>query len=472
MSMKRMMVIAAVLSMSASPAIGAMERPVPPSVVVESVQFRQRYPWNGLVDIDVKISCSDANTNLAVHVAAWDNVKDRALTVKTVWVDGDATKNSDLTVKSGMTRIVWDARADNPNEISQSVSVSVQAYVRDMRYLVIDLSGGTNATEYACSYLAEPPEGVWTDEYKTTKLVLRLIPAGTFIMGSPEDELGHNYGWCCVETQHKVKLTRPFYVGVFEVTQKQYELVNGGNPSSYKGETRPVEMVTYNVLRGWQNGSHWPDDSLVDTDTFLGRIRKRTGLKFDLPTEAQWEYACRAGTTTALNNGKNLTYTEKCDNMNEMGRYGQNVNDGKGGYAQHTVVGSYPANDWGLYDMHGNVAEWCLDWLIDDLGPETVIDPQGPVESKAWRSSSTFTSLGIGGYYWPGPGRVMRGGCWMGSSAAWLRSGCRSCSSSSRHYTDPRGVPVLKSISSSYQTYYTGDASDWGVRVVVLPDDI
>ena len=190
---------------------GAMERPVPPSVIVENVKFRQRYPWNGLVDIDAKISCSDANTNLAVYVAAWDNVKDRALTVKTIWLDGDTTKNPDLVTKSGTTRFVWDARADNPNEVSQNVSVSVQAYVRDMRYLVIDLSEGTNATEYAYSFMPNPPEGGWTDEYKTNKLVLRFIPAGMFIMGTPEGDIGHNTGWECVETQHKVTLTRPFY---------------------------------------------------------------------------------------------------------------------------------------------------------------------------------------------------------------------------------------------------------------------
>ena len=95
---------AAAFAMSTASAI---ERPVPPSVLVESVQFRQSYPWNGLVDIDAKITCSDPATNLAVYVAAWDNVKDRALTVKTIWVEGDETKNSDIVAKSGTTRFVW-----------------------------------------------------------------------------------------------------------------------------------------------------------------------------------------------------------------------------------------------------------------------------------------------------------------------------------------------------------------------------
>lgn len=416
-----------------------------PSVIVESVKFRQRYPWNGLVDIDAKISCSDPATNLAVYVAAWDNVKDRALTVKTIWVDGDETKNPDIVTKSGMTRIVWDARADNPNEISQNVSVSVQAYVRDMRYLVVDLSNGPDATEYTYSYRADPPEGGWTYEDKTTNLVLRLIPAGTFIMGSPEDEIGHNWGWYAEETRHKVSITRPFYIGVFEVTQMQHELVRGDNPSSYKGDARPVDQCSYNGLRGWENGTHWPNDNLVDSDTFFGRIRKRTGLTFDLPTEAQWEYACRAEAVTAFNSGKEITASEKCDNLAEIGRYAKNRNDGRGGYSQHTTVGSYTPNAWGLYDMHGNVSEWCLDWMLQDLGMESAVDPMGPIESNA-----TYTK---GQYY--GYCRAIRGGNWY-VDACNCRSAYRTCATYGGHDTYPDGR--------------SGTWHEWGFRVVVQSD--
>jgi formylglycine-generating enzyme required for sulfatase activity len=114
----------------------------------------------------------------------------------------------------------------------------------------------------------------------------------------------------------------------------------------------------------------------------MGRLRAKTGLMFDVPTQAQWEYACRAGTTTAFNSGKNLTNTTADDAMAEVGRYYYNQSDGKGGYTKGTTkVGSYLPNAWGLYDMHGNVEECCLDWY--DAYPyysSTTIytDPVGP----------------------------------------------------------------------------------------------
>ncbi|MBQ7190430.1 MAG: SUMF1/EgtB/PvdO family nonheme iron enzyme [Kiritimatiellae bacterium] len=214
------------------------------------------------------------------------------------------------------------------------------------RYCVIDLSGGTNAASYPVTYLAEPPEGGFnTDEYKTTKLALRRIEAGSFIMGDdPANE------------SHRVTLTRPFYMGIFEVTQKQYELVKGNNPSHQKGDTRPVDWVSYANIRGLSKGKHWPVSSDVDASVFMGKLRARTGLEFDLPTEAQWEYACRAGTTSRYNNGGSAVTDLKL-----LGRFNGNTSDGKGGYSQHTTVGLYQPNAWGLYDMHGNVREWCLD---------------------------------------------------------------------------------------------------------------
>ncbi len=451
----------------------ALERPEPPSVIVESVKFRQRYPWNGLVDIDAKIACSDPVTNLAVYVAAWDNVKDRALTVKTIWVDGDTTKNPDPVVKSGSSRLVWDARADNPGEISDNVSISVQAYVRDMRYLVVDLSGGTNATEFAYSFLPDPPEGGWTDEYKTEKLVLRFIPAGTFLMGSPEDEVGHNCGYECIETQHKVTLTKPFYMGVFEITAGQYGLITGSGTGA-----KPRGYMTYNEIRGAGNGASWPANSLVDSSSFMGRIRKKTGLCFDLPTEAQWEYACRAGTVSALNNGKNLTAVGTCDNLEEICRYAGTKNDGRGDGTTSADVGSYSPNAWGLYDMVGNVSEWCRDWLVKDLGREDAIDPAGPAAGTtfSFQTSSRYNKTGSAKL------RVMRGGNWK-TSAQWQRSSLRTCCSNAsgygdeRNYTAPQGEPYFYQQGSNssgvygemrFRTYYS---AEWGFRVVVLPDD-
>ena len=245
-------------------------------------------------------------------------------------------------------------------------------------YMVVDLSGGTNAASFAISYLDEVPEGGWTEEYKTTKMVLSKINAGKFTMGSPKDELGRYND----EVQHEVTLTKPFFAGVFEVTQKQYELIMGNNPANYQGDARPVEYVSYDMIRGAEKGTNWPAKSEVDATSFFGILRSKTGLSFDLPTEAQWEYACRAGTTTALNSGKNLSDEDQCDEMNEVGRCYGNMNDEKGGYDEHTTVGSYLPNAWGLYDMHGNVNEWCLDWYQSDLGSDPAIDPKGNTEGR------------------------------------------------------------------------------------------
>jgi len=282
-------------------------------------------------------------------------------------------------------------------------------------YLVIDLSAGLSAASYPISTLSTVPAGGWTDEYKTTKLVLCKIPAGTFMMGSPTNELGRGSD----ETQHQVTLTQDFYVGVFEVTQKQWERVMGSWPSYFKNaayrDSRPVETVSYNDIRGSNAGSGWPNNNAVDRDSFMGRLRAKTGLIFDLPTEAQWEYACRAGTSTALNSGKNLTDKVNCPNMAEVGRYDCNrgsgyssVGDTSGGTAK---VGSYLANQWGLYDMHGNVCEWCLDWY-EGYPPGSIINPVG------------VTS---------GLSRVLRGGCWV-YYARYCRSSYRFRYSPSNRY--------------------------------------
>ena len=408
------------------------------SVSVSNVICTQRYPWNGMVDIDYEVFADDPAADVWVYATGFDKDANVSMGVRAISGDG-----ANAPVKPGKHRMTWNVTSDYPGFNTTAFTVKMTALTGGAPYMVVDLSGGVDAINYPVSYLSQVPEGGWTDEYKTTKLVLRLIPPGTFMMGSPSDELGHDWYGSNRETLHQVTLTKPFYIGVFEITQKQWQLVMGDTPSSYKGDARPVENVSYNTIRGSVNGAAWPTHNQVDANSFMGRLRSKINMIFDLPTESQWEYACRAGTATALNSGKNLTGTDTCANMAEVGRYCRNTTDGKGGYSgQHTKVGSYLPNAWGLYDMHGNVADWCLDWWMDNWGVGARTDPTG----------------GASGAY-----RLVRGGCWYintyssynysGSSAA-CRSSYRSC-----HYDPRNGYTTQSGYSQNY----------WGLRVVCLP---
>ena len=370
--------------------------------VVSNVRASQR-PGTNLVDILYDVADPDSDTvSVSLRVSSDDGA---TWAVPATSLAGDAGPG----IAPGRNRrIAWDAGADWGGQFSDRMRFEVTATDLPTAgdYMVIDLSAGPEAASYPVSTLAAAPAGGWTDEYKTTKLVLRRIPAGTFTMGSPTGELGRDSD----ETQHQVTLTQDFYMGVFEVTQKQYERVMGTWPSYFSNaayrDARPVEMVSWNDIRG----GAWPW-GVPGAATFLGKLRQRTGLPLDLPTEAQWEYACRAGTATALNSGKNLTSTSSCPNVAEVGRYYYNH---PGGYSSSQGVdtavgtakaGSYLPNAWGLYDMHGNVWEWCLDWY--GTYPGTVTDPEGAAagSNRVLRGGSWLNyaghcrSAGRGGYY-------------------------------------------------------------------------
>ena len=193
------------------------------------------------------------------------------------------------------------------------------------------------------------------------------IAPGSFMMGSPktEEERLDN------ETQHNVTLTKGFYMSVYTVTQEQWQAVMGNNPSFFKGEKNlPVEQVS------WE-----------DCQEFVKKLREKDKKAYRLPSEAEWEYACRAGTKTPFHFGATIS-TEQA-NYNGGFTYG----DGKKGkYREKTTpVGSFPANAWGLHDMHGNVFQWCEDWYAD-YPQKDVTDPQGPEKSQF---------------------RVLRGGSWL-----------------------------------------------------------
>ena len=365
-----------------------------------------------LVDISYDVACDTMNV-VSVSLC----VSNGTVAVACPSVTGDVGQ----VVATGTGKsIVWDGGADADGLLLENVTVSVRAVLESETtsrdYLVVDLSGGTAATSYPVSYLDAVPPGGWTDEYKTTKLVMRRIPAGTFTMGSPSEELGRSGD----ETQHSVTLTEDFYIGVFELTQRQWELVMGNKPSYFNNatyyQTRPVDQVSYNDIRGSSEGSGWPENGNVDATSFIGKLRTKTGLALDLPTESQWEYACRVGTTKALNSGKNLTSTDSDPNMSEVGRYwyngGSDYKSGVDTSVGTAAVGAYLPNAWGLYDMHGNVSEWCLDFY--GTYPETVSDPLGATTSSY---------------------RVNRGGSWY-NHAQRCRAASRGAATPLSHYTN------------------------------------
>ncbi|MCR4572223.1 MAG: formylglycine-generating enzyme family protein [Lentisphaeria bacterium] len=266
-------------------------------------------------------------------------------------------------------------------------------------YLVIDLSGGPLVDKYPFRYTDDAPDPADND-CRTFELWLRHIPSGVFTMGSPHDEIGR----CDNEMQHIVTLSDDYFIGVFPITQCQWKLVMGDNPSYFKelDLAAPVEQISYNMVCGVKR--HWPSDvNIVAEDSFLGRLRKKTGLDgFDLPTEAQWEYACRAGISTALNNNRDLSNALGfCENMDDVGWFNRNAN------GLIHPVGLKRPNAWGLYDMHGGVWEWCRDWY-GFYPTENTTDPKGPGSGAA---------------------RVSRGGCWSHSA--------RDCRSAYRNYCPP-----------------------------------
>jgi len=305
-------------------------------------------------------------------------------------VTGDISK---YLPSAGTYTFTWDAGRDFPENIVSNLSVVVTLWATNNppTYCAVKLVAEPNGQYpvYWYGKASEVPFGVNDSWWKNDWLLLRQIPSTqgqSVTLGSPGGEPGRSTDGR--ENLRNVRITRPFYMGVFPVTQRQWENVYGNKPSNFNNpgfyEERPVEQVSWNTVRG--NGAagaayDWPDKGhAVDPNSFMGRLRSRTGniLTFDLPTETQWQYACRAGTAGAWNNGTTTaTPADVPDaNLDLLGRYkwngGQIYNSSMSRWDDPpqdctdenatAKVGSYLPNAWGLYDMHGNVTEWCLDW--------------------------------------------------------------------------------------------------------------
>lgn len=224
------------------------------------------------------------------------------------------------------------------------------------------------------------------------------IPAGSFVMGSPAEEPERKPD----EIPHKVTLTQGFYMGVHAVTQQQWQEIIGRNWSQFKHEDHaPVNSVNWH-----------------DCQEFTRKLRERDKLPYRLPTEAEWEYACRSGTTTPFHFGKTVS-TEQA-NYHGGWVYATGV---KGAYRKHPIsVGTFAPNAFGLYDMHGNVCQWCQDWR-GDYPKQDVIDPRGPDS---------------------GAERILRGGSYCDLPVN-CRSACRNWSDPD-HRSDGFGFRVCFSV--------------------------
>jgi formylglycine-generating enzyme len=255
--------------------------------------------------------------------------------------------------------------------------------------------------------------GLWMAlTFQGIRQVFRWILPGTFLMGSPESE-PERYD---DETQHPVTLTQGYWLADTACTQAFWEAVTGENPAYFKDDANnPVERVSWNSVQ-----------------KFIARLNRLVPeLEARLPTETQWEYACRAGTTTPFSFGKNITPEQ----VNYDGDYP--YAGGKEGLSggKTVPVKSLPPNPWGLYEMHGNVWEWCNDWF-GNYPTESVVDPDGPSSGAA---------------------RVLRGGSWISDG--------RNVRSANRH----RDVPDYRIHSVGFRLSLGQVASTWQGEQVGKP---
>ena len=343
-------------------------------------------------------------------------------------------------VEDGLHRIKWcpanTLRVAGIESINAKAVLTAWTPNRMPDYLVCDLTGGDRPRYFVNEADLPGDSGAQGDVYKTEKLLLKFVRARdvAWPMGASTNEAGF-IGWNVEknaqvvgnqggEPLRQVMLKRNYYLGVYEVTQEQWRRVTGTNPSAFAtaddSAKRPVGNVSYNMLRV-STGSGWPSGGHATVGDFaLAKFRAKASLALDLPTEAQWEYACRAGSGSPFAGNRTISGVAAAakgegdatvvPELDDLARYAGNG-------TETAVVGSYAPNAWGFYDLHGNVQEWVLDfcnpWPAAD---GLVVDPTGGTGAEAFAGTT----------------RVLKGGAYNSSA--------RRCRSAARRFNVPNGA--------------------------------
>ena len=366
------------------------------AAVVEQVCVRQMWPWHEKVRIDY---------TLAGEIGELSDitVKVRDVTGNELKPLGSSFSGDLLEVLPGERVIWWNPAAAGIEIGNKQLTFTLEAEADPQRYCVIDISV-TN--EYKVTYHEKAPDGGWnTDEYKTTKIVFRHVKPGSFIMGTPADEAGRR-----TETEgnnvkdmdlHKVTLTKDYWLAIFPVTFKQASIVHGsefGKSGSYAAnqkDSSPAVKLSIKNMLGMLDGNtsnptpaSWYAAPVPLEGSWLYKLNAGItegalpqGTHLAIPTEAQWEYACRAGTSSAYGNG-----TDSIEGI------GPAVPDSKPMYP----VGGYAPNAWGFYNMHGCVWQWTIDSYSGyQSGVDDLTDPYNPMTPGSYWPALRGGSYGV-----------------------------------------------------------------------------
>ena len=413
----------------ASSMLMAADTPEVENVVMSQAQFGRMVTVTYKLKNAPAVVTFDVETNtLADASGKWVSIGGEAVcnAKGAVWrkvTEADADSEGKYTI-TWRPDLSWEGHKVSLADGGARAVVTAWALDNTPDYMVVDISAGAqpNTQKYYTSTNFLPGGLFGNPDYRTSKLVMRKIMAKDveWTRGS----LMEANRTAANEGTHSVKLDSNYYIGVFEITQSQWASVvtdeerrlpsNFNNPAY--SAMRPVENVSYNEIRH-STDKRVDDDSFCypaepNEESFLGLLNKKTGIKFDLPTESQWEYAARAGNgDTKWGDGSDVNAGNgyRNDNMNRLGRYqfnGGKVNDSEtpsqdcGPENGTAVVGTYHPNSLGLYDMHGNVWEWCLDWFQFDV---TKYNGKVNVNTSAPTSPIEGTVEG---------GRSVRSGAW------------------------------------------------------------